>query len=235
MAAIRPAPPVELPMLTLDHILTDLETLPFSNALFALAQPAAQPSGSRTSTDLLQSFEAGVTPSSQKQYVELSHQLLASHRRAQRLNGERVSAAQVGLVLPSERKSRVEGEEELTRTDLLHAKVADLQTRVDAWEGALQQAVQAVESPARHGAAEEVKGSEAETSRVEHDAPESVESGMAHDHIEQTALTAPTSTVNPATLTQQRDDQKPPKADPPSATSAPEDVFEDDDPWNDLT
>ncbi|TKY86050.1 hypothetical protein EX895_004875 [Sporisorium graminicola] len=245
----------ELATLTLDHILTDLEGLSSSNALFTLAQTSAQPSRSRTSVEVLQSFESGSAPSSRKAYVELSHQLSASYRTAQRLNDERVTAAQVGLVLPSERKSRASaasasqrgggrdgswrsGEEETsTRTDLLHAKVADLQARVDAWDRALQQAVQLVDgTPPPHGAAQ--GAAEMKADKI---ASASLGSGVAQDHDEQIAESAPVSALESTLSTgQQREEHievssTAPPATAVAATSATEDVFEDDDPWSDLT
>lgn len=167
MAAVHKAPASELNTLTLDHILADLDALAPNHALFSLSETSAQASGSGASSNLLEAFESGTNPATRKQHVELSHKLLANHRTAQRLNNERVSAAEVGLVLPSERSrasasssistNRTRGglgdddhaTQRSTRTDLLHAKVADLQTQVDAWHDALEQAAHLVDEP-RH-------------------------------------------------------------------------------------
>ncbi|CBQ71111.1 conserved hypothetical protein [Sporisorium reilianum SRZ2] len=231
-------PAAELPTLTLDHILSDLGSLSRSHALFTLGPPSVQPSGSRNPTETLQRFEAGSAPSDRKAYVELSHALLASYATAQRLNSERVSAAQVGLALPFERTSanvqsgggREVGKQ--TRTDLLHAKVAGLQESVDAWHRALETAVQSVEgsSTAQDSAA-------IETTDHNVDAPASVGSGTAREHIETIPDRAPASTpTRPSEPSKEL--HAPPNPAAPAAraaTASAEDAFEDDDPWNDLT
>ncbi|EST05912.1 hypothetical protein PSEUBRA_004959 [Kalmanozyma brasiliensis GHG001] len=151
MTAAASTSALELTTLTLDHIVSDLESLPSNHGLFSLASTSTQPPSGvpQDRHDLLRSFESGTAPSSRAQYVELSHSLIAAHRTAQRLNSERVSASDVGLVLPSDRSSNAG--DKATRTDLLHAKVASLQTQVDAWDGALQQAVATIESGTTDG------------------------------------------------------------------------------------
>ena len=204
----------ELNTLTLDDMLSDLETLSPQTALFALPPTSPQPSSSQHTIDHLTSFESGSIPSNRKEYVELSHELVASHRTAQRLNSERVSAAQVGLVLPSDRKASDGKGEKLTRTDLLHAKVAELQMQVEAWYGALEQAVGRFD-PQRAEAT-------TETARVE---SAGIESGTHHDRLQD-----PPSTVrlDPPPSQQPRKQEQ---ALPPATSEE----FEDDDPWNDLS
>ncbi|SPO32347.1 uncharacterized protein UTRI_02904 [Ustilago trichophora] len=238
-------PASELHTLTLDHILSDLESLPSNHGLFELAKPSqAEPSTHTVYTsDHLTAFEGGSSPSNRKEYVVLSHQLLESFRTAQRLNTEQVSAGEVGLVLPSERnaagpssggRSGNGGGVKGSRTDLLHKKVADLQTLVDAWDGSLERAMAVADGTQRRvntasGMQEDVKASVSV-------------SGTAANRVDPIESTSdhPTSSVDttPSKHVQTHENPKGATSAPiesQQATINPEEIYEDDDPWNDLT
>lgn len=231
----------ELRMLRLDDILSDLDMLSSDDALFTLARSSAPTiTSTHTGQDLLSSFERGSLDAStpedrRKAYVELSHALVAGFAHAGRLNTERVSAAQVGLVLPSERThsgssrptaAHPQGQD-ATRADLLHSKVATLQTQADAWHAALASAVgQQPESsaePRRQDAAIPIvqgtdgHGSQADTGTID--------DRMASELLD--VRTKATTEAEPAPAPE----EAAPRLD---ATPAAPD-FEDDDPWNDLS
>lgn len=242
MAAVQAASIHELDTLTLDHILSDLESLAPNDALFSVTRTSAKPSGSRNDANVLESFEAGTNPSDRRQHVELSHKLLAGHRMAQRLNSERVSAVQVGLVLPSERNrastsssasARPRGGDGLgersTRTDLLHAKVADLQTQVDAWHTALKSAATLIDEP--HQSIGSAAVEDVGANRKINAQDTSLESGtMGQGHTD----APPTPTEPIPTETRHEADASVAIEAPNPVTSAAEE-FQDDDPWNDLS
>lgn len=273
----------ELDTLTLDHILSDLESLPPDHALLNTAHNTlARASGSQDSAKFLQSFEQGTFGGSsgigtatlrRKDYVELSQQLLASFRNAQRLNSEQVSASEVGLLLPSERSrsgpsstslgsvgrndaAGTSSKAKSTRTDLLHAKVADLQTQVDAWDTALQYAVKLADDPSRsmQRSISEEQGTErkgiiaadssperiAVPNPADHESAESAAvlppSGLSHFANEHDMEDRPSqpATLSSADLTSSSAEHAESSLPIGDDNAAAQD-FEDDDPWNDLT
>lgn len=279
MATQVAAPPSkrdELDTLTLDQILSDLDALAPNHALLSLANTSrngpSQAGPSRTST-LLTSFESGAFASTndqspqlrRKDYVALSHELLASFRNAQRLNTEQVSSAEVGLLLPSERNhassskgsraGKEEGKARSTRTDLLHAKVADLQIQVDAWDEALQGAVGMADEPGRSVSApamaaeridgrtndvvtaeseEEEEGGRSSTTHVESADPTSY--APASEDPALPSSIAPTMTTNTHHATSEASLAENERESASKAhAAATQDQFEDDDPWNDLS
>lgn len=280
----------ELHTLTLDHILSDLELLPSDHAIFShtsINVPNAEATATQTQPDLLSAFERGSSPMNTKDYVALSHQLLAKFKEAQRLNNEQVSAGEVGLVLPSERSlaaaattsssssssmsarnGRTGSREEkihktATRTDLLHGKVADLQTQVDAWDGALQRAVQLVEDPQAkstygEGAAKESRAQKDESRTTSDTAAAAAASTRTTTTARNQTRTPETSPAENTTTsfspseeggrggivdTRKNDEDESELArdltqssDRQSASNPDvEETFQDDDPWNDLT
>ncbi|GAC98672.1 seryl-tRNA synthetase [Pseudozyma hubeiensis SY62] len=241
MAAVQASSSLELDTLTLDHILSDLESLAPNDALFSVTRTSAKPSGSRSDAGLLESFEAGTSPSDRRQHVELSHRLLAGHRTAQRLNSERVSEVQVGLVLPSERSrastrssasARPRGRDGLgetsTRTDLLHAKVADLQTQVDAWHTALESAATLIDEPHQSLGTSAVEDVGANRKVRAEDT--SLESGtMSQDHTD-----ARPKTTEPIPTEARYEAGAPAAIEGPNAVTSAEE-FEDDDPWDEMS
>ncbi|SAM67687.1 uncharacterized protein UBRO_03991 [Ustilago bromivora] len=257
-AQVSPASmqPSELDTLTLDHILSDLDSLSPNASLLRLASATAPSTTQATSfgnsKDLLTSFEADTFTSSsttsssaqkRKEYVALSHELLASFQNAQRLNTEQVSAEQVGLLLPSERNrvgpssaSSGKASDSLgrdatgrakatgTRTDLLHVKVAHLQTQVDAWDAVLDHAVKLADDPTE--AYEAVRPpAPAQTNHVDVDASEDPIPG------------APNAS-HPTTKADAGKDIKEPARRSTSTTAVeaePVDQgFQDDDSWSEL-
>lgn len=242
---------VELNTLTVEHVLSDLEALTPGAALFSLVQGSASSSGSGCDRGLLESFEAGVDPSGRKQHVELSHMLLASHRTAERLNSERVSAVEVALVLPSERSraskstsgstspSRdIDLARKATRTDLLHAKVADLQSQVDAWSSALEQASQVVHEPGSNtslAAAATASTADAQSTRTSGSQAAPLESqSTVQGQIDRSSNNRSTFVESISSELRQEGSTRIAIDAPEAVTSATED-FEDDDPWNDPT
>lgn len=251
MAATQTSPASEVHTLTLSHILSDLESLPSNHALFDVAQPSqVDPSLHIGSTrDHLTAFESGSSPSNRKEYVALSHQLLESFRTAQRLNTEQVSAAQVGLVLPSERnvagpssggRSGNGGGVKGSRTDLLHKKVADLQTLVDAWDGSLERAV----ATGLEGGLTKTSGKGLNMQqhvKVSASASASV-SGTGVDRVDLIEATWNHATssvvITPPKHVQHHEDPRGATSapiEPQQATTNPEEIYENNDPWNDLT
>ncbi|SNX82067.1 uncharacterized protein MEPE_00773 [Melanopsichium pennsylvanicum] len=285
MATTRTSSAPTLDTLTLDHILADLEALPSNHSLFSLAQrkPTENTGSSsqriRTQKSVLSSFEIGTDPMGRKEYVALSHELLASYRNAQRLNSEQVTPAQVGLVLPSERNRTSRSSSasistamdavdrndssagmRWTRTDLLHAKVADLQTMVEDWDRALEGAVEIVngsqsdDSTMRSAkgsvedqgttfeAADETRPVSGQTHTIDFSLP--IELDMASStRTSQPSTKTPTQAHTSLPLVQDTAEgveQNATKFDPIQHSTSvdpnePEQLLEDDDPWNDLT
>lgn len=221
----------ELETLTLDHILSDLASLPSNHPLLSLASTSAGPSSSSPHlTNHLPDFERGDFTNAharktRKDYVELSHELLSSFRNAQRLNSEQVSAAEVGLVLPSERGSSG-GKGRGTRTDLLHAKVAGLQTQVEGWSGALEAAMGVLENPKAAYAA-----ASAEEKMVEPEEPHELKEGVTRESRAEAAH--PIESIISEGATSSSADAN--ASVPTSDGDAEGQEFEDDDPWNDLS
>lgn len=241
-ATSAPSAAAELRTLRLDDILSDLDMLSSDDALFTLARSSA-PTTTRTHTgeDLLSSFERGSLDAStpqdrRKAYVALSHALVAGFAHASRLNTERASAAQVGLVLPSERTQSGSSRptaahpqsQDATRADLLHSKVATLQTQADAWHAALASAV-----------GQQPESSE-ERRRQDAAIPSTREADIAHGSQADTGtsddrMASELSDANTKATTEAEPAPAPEEAAPRlDATPAAPD-FEDDDPWNDLS
>ena len=137
-----------------------------------------------------------------------------------------------------------------SRTDVLHAKVAELQTQVDAWDASLQHAVEAVDDPQRgSGAKEGLEEKEAENRAVgTAEQPTPTVGGANPSGPIQTASDddmPPSSTAKTTQPQRKSQEQKEEPERPSAATAAPiesanlagatADEFEDDDPWNDLT
>ncbi|CCF47983.1 hypothetical protein NDA11_006677 [Ustilago hordei] len=275
-AQVSPASmqPSELDTLTLDHILSDLDSLSPNASLLRLASATApsttQATSSGNSKDLLTSFEADTFTSSnttsssaqkRKEYVALSHELLASFQNAQRLNTEQVSAEQVGLLLPSERNrvgpssassgkaSDSQGRDATgrakatgTRTDLLHAKVAHLQTQVDAWDAVLEHAVKLADDTTgrRTGSSHAAEPHES----VESEAYEAVRppAPAQTNHVDidpsEDPIPGAPDASHPTTKAGAGQDIKEPVRRSTSTTAVeaePVDQdFQDDDPWSEL-
>lgn len=264
----------EMETLTLNHILSDLDALSPNAALLGLASSTppstAQAATPRDGKNLLASFEAntftttntaGSSVQNRKDYVALSHELLANFQNAQRLNTEQVSADQVGLLLPSERNraghssssTNVAGGSRSsdgstrakatgTRTDLLHAKVADLQTQVDAWDTALESAVKLADDPKsthREDAGTSEPHTTAESGAREAILPPTLEQS---DHVNDVASEEPipsgSNKSHPSTQASRSEDEEHSTEDPALVMSAHTDPvdreFQDDDPWNEL-
>lgn len=210
--------------LTLSDILSDLNR-DKGNSLSSLPAATAPRSaiesvGFATAPDLSLFSALGSSSSSSQSavtdYVSLSRQIRVSFNEAQRLNSEPVSTEQIALLLPSERGKSwarcVTNAPKATRTDLLHAKVAALQTQIDDWDQALRSALTVVNAPASSSTPSIPEPARSVTSTSESETLSKPE--------------AQSERVNVASSSK-------PVSVPISNPDLPE--FEDDDPWNDLS
>ncbi|PWZ01476.1 hypothetical protein BCV70DRAFT_74636 [Testicularia cyperi] len=140
----------ELDSLALADILADLAALSASSPLLKPGNAKSAPQYARhehwqTSVDHAILGDTTVDSVSTRDYVQHSKQLLSNFREVNRLNTEHVSLRQASLLLPAERgqgwSRSVAIAPSATRTDLLHTKVAKLQTKTDEWDAGLKQAV----------------------------------------------------------------------------------------------
>lgn len=233
--------------LTLSDVLSDLDALGDHSPLLSLAPQSLSgtkgdalnpPSG--TGISLLETATgSSASQLSKSDCALISSELRASFAEAQRLNTELVCVKDVGLLLPSERGKlwtrSAANAPKATRTDLLHTKLAALQTQVDAWDQALRSALQQVDtSPSASLSAT----SNVLPSAISAHSPRTDSAGVIPDKEQ---LTNPTSAneiasgSEPAMQTHNR-----PVAESTSASAAPKaegpiPEFEDDDPWNDLS
>jgi hypothetical protein len=182
--------------------------------------------------------------------VAAAAHLVARLADARRLNEERVAPADVALVLPSDRHYPAT-DTPASRTDLLHANVARLQSRTDAWIDALNTALvrldtQASPNPLR---------SSPPTSPAWHHPPPRADTPQDRLPPNLAPATPPlkgTAMAQPAELELQPEPQPEPKLETelkPEPAPDPEldshlsttrpadaaDEFEDDDPWSELS
>lgn len=229
--------------LTLPDILADLDSLDYSSSLFPLSsapEPTVKHVGRSTApaSSLLDAIaSSSSSQTSMADYVSLSRQLRANFAEAQRLNSEPVSMEQVALLLPSERGKlwarSVTNAPKATRTDLLHAKVATLQTQIDDWDHALRSAVKQVDAPALASSPSMPEPTPSSTSKpVDAKTPSNHGTNLPRD-AEEISPTSGNQSEREYGRRRSILSSLDLPSGPISLPEAPE--FEDDDPWNDLS